>query len=269
MFVKQSAMLAFATLVLVVGRDSNEAAEPAPAKIVLVYTLPDHAFGTHMYEHECTLLAHCLTQTRGVETTVARDWPDKSQFDHVRSVVFYSRPAGDIVFSSQHRDQFNRLMKEGVGFAAIHWATGAEKERGEEYSNLLGGWFNFAHAGLKVDTQLLEQQTPKHPICNGWKPYQLHDEFYVNMKFHDDVIPVLNVKVDGKDQVVAWAYARPNSKDGRSFGTTLGHFHENFGVPDFRRAVVNGILWSAHVEVPENGAPVDVSDKELKLSAQK
>jgi type 1 glutamine amidotransferase len=89
------------------------------------------------------------------------------------------------------------------------------------------------------------------------------------MKFHDGVNTVLKVKVDGKDQVVAWTYERPNSNGGRSFSTTLGHFHENFGLPDFRRAVVNGILWSAHLKVPENGAPVEVSDKELKLPAQK
>jgi type 1 glutamine amidotransferase len=89
------------------------------------------------------------------------------------------------------------------------------------------------------------------------------------MKFHDGAIPVLKVKVDGKDQVVAWVVERADSHKGRSFGTTLGHFHENFGLQDFRRAVVSGILWSAHVEVPENGAPVEVSNKELKLPTQK
>jgi type 1 glutamine amidotransferase len=269
MFVKQTVILVAVCAVLSTGLCSAQAAEPVPAKIVLVYTLPDHAYGTHMYERECNLLAHCLKQTRGVETAVAKDWPDKTQLDHVRSLVFYSHPAGDIALTADHREPFNRLTKEGVGLVALHWATGAEKERGEEYSSLLGGWFNFAHAGLKVDTQLLEQQDPKHQICNGWKPYQLHDEFYLNMKFHDGINPVLKVKVDGKDQVVAWTYNRPNSNGGRSFATTLGHFHENFGLPDFRRAVVNGILWSAHVKVPENGAPVEVSDKELKLPPQK
>lgn len=269
MCLKRSVILALFSSVLGTAPGSVHAAQPVSTKIVLVYTQPDHAFGTHMYEHECKLLAHCLMQTRGVEATVARDWPDKLQLDHVRSLVFYSHPAGDITLSADHREPFNRLMKEGVGLAAIHWATGAEKERGEEYSSVLGGWFNFAHAGLKVDTQLLQQQDPKHEICNGWKPYQLHDEFYLNMKFHDGVNPVLKVKVDGKDQVVAWTYKRPNSNGGRSFATTLGHFHENFGLPDFRRAVVNGILWSAQVEVPKNGAPVEVSDKELNLTAQK
>src|SRR5262245_7137146 len=201
MFVKRSTVLALAWIVLGIGPRSNRAEETPPAKIVLVYTQPDHPFGTHMYEHECKLLAHCLKQTRGVEATVVRDWPDKAQLDRVRSLVFYSRPAGDIALNTDHREPFNQLMKEGVGLVAIHWATGAEKDRGEEYSSLLGGWFNFAHAGLKVDTHLLEQQNPKHPICRGWKPYQLHVEFYLNMKFHDAAIPVLKLNVDGKDQV--------------------------------------------------------------------
>jgi type 1 glutamine amidotransferase len=262
-------ILALLSSALATAFGSARAAEPAPTKIALVYTLPDHPYGSHMYEHECNLLAHCLRQTPGVEATVAKDWPDKSQLDHVRSVVFYSHPAGDIALTAEHRELFNKLMKDGVGLAAIHWATGADKERGEEYASLLGGWFNFAHAGLKVDTQLLEQQDPKNPICRGWKPYQLHDEFYLNMKFHDGATPVLKVKVDGKDQVVAWVVERPDSHGGRSFGTTLGHFHENFGLPDFRRALVNGILWSAHVEVPKDGAPVDVTDKELKLPPEK
>jgi type 1 glutamine amidotransferase len=268
MCVRRIVILGLVPLVIGVPSGLTYAAE-TPAKIVLVFTQPDHPFGTHMYEHECKLLAHCLAQTRGVEAVVARDWPDKSQLEQVRSIVFYCRPAGDIALGAEHRDSFNQLMKEGVGLAAIHWATGADKERGEEYSKLLGGWFNFAHAGLKVDTHMLEQQNPQHPVCRGWKPYQLHDEFYVNMRFNDRATPILKVNVDGKDQVVAWVVERPDAHDGRSFGTTLGHFHENFGLPGFRRAIVNGILWSAHVGVPENGAPVEVSDKELQLAAQK
>ena len=38
---------------------------PPPArakKIVLIPSAPDHAWGTHMYVHECNLLAHCLTR---------------------------------------------------------------------------------------------------------------------------------------------------------------------------------------------------------------
>jgi hypothetical protein len=34
-----------------------------------------------------------------------------------------------------------------------------------------------------------------------------------------------------------------------------GHFHENFCEKAFRQAIVNGILWTARIEVPEHGAP--------------
>ena len=245
------------------------AADAAPIKIALVWTPPDHPYSMHMYEHECRLLARCLKQTKGVEPSVSPEWPTDQELENVRAIVFYCRPAGDIVLDPKHREKFEQMMKSGVGLVAIHWATGADVKNGDEFSKYLGGWFNFAHASLKVDKLLLEQADSKSPICKGWNPYDLHDEFYCNMKFHDLMKPVLKVNVDGKDQVVAWVVERPESHDGRSFGTTLGHFHENYGIPDFRRALVNGILWTAHVEVPVNAAPVEVSDKDLALPPQK
>lgn len=269
MFSSRATTIAAVLLSLGAGVRAGQAAEPVHAKVVLVYTALDHPWASHMYEHECKLLAHCLEQTDGVEASVVQSWPDERQLDQVRSIVFYSSPAGDIALNPDHRQQFLRLMKDGVGFAAIHWATGTDAKLGDEYANILGGWFNFAHAGLKVDTQLLTQQDPDHPVCRGWKPYQLHDEFYLNMKLHGQTKPLLKVLVDGKEQVVAWTYERANSHGGRSFGTTLGHFHENFALPEFRRAIINGILWTAHVDIPEKGASVDVTEKVLDLPQQK
>ena len=69
--------------------------------------------------------------------------------------------------------------------------------------------------------------------------------------------------IDEKEQVLAWSLEREGG--GRSLGTTLGHFHDNFAIEAFRRAIVNGILWSAGVEVPEQGAPVELGDDMLKL----
>jgi hypothetical protein len=60
---------------------------------------------------------------------------------------------------------------------------------------------------------------------------------------------------------VAWAFDRDH--DGRSFGFTGAHFHRNWGNPDFRRLVVNAILWTAHVDVPPDGAKVDLDPAEL------
>jgi type 1 glutamine amidotransferase len=48
----------------------------------------------------------------------------------------------------------------------------------------------------------------------------------------------------------------------------LGHFHSNFGEKPFRQMLVNGILWTAHREVPQSGAPVAITAKDLELPAK-
>ena len=71
--------------------------------------------------------------------------------------------------------------------------------------------------------------------------------------------------IGGKDQTVAWVLERKGPNGGRSFGTTLGHFHDNFRIEAFRRMIVNGILWSAGLEVPKDGAKVSATKEELTL----
>ena len=70
-------------------------------------------------------------------------------------------------------------------------------------------------------------------------------------------MPILTTPIpgEGAEQVVAWAVERePSGKNGgRGFGFTGGHFFENWGVENFRRMVLNAILWTAHLEVPAGG----------------
>ena len=63
-------------------------------------------------------------------------------------------------------------------------------------------------------------------------------------------------------EVVAWAVERGDG--GRGFGFTGGHFHVNWGIPEFRRMIVNALLWTAKVEVPEGGARCEATPEELK-----
>ena len=61
----------------------------------------------------------------------------------------------------------------------------------------------------------------------------------------------------GEPQIVAWAYERPDG--GRGFGFTGGHYHRNWGNDDFRKLVLNAILWTAKVEVPAGGVECKVT----------
>jgi type 1 glutamine amidotransferase len=106
-----------------------------------------------------------------------------------------------------------------------------------------------------------------HPISRGLKPFKASDEFYFRIHFRENdkrVTPIIKFKPaqDPEEQVIAWATQRENG--GRSFGFTGGHFHTNWGIPEFRRLVLNAILWTAHVEVPEGGAQSTVTEEFLK-----
>src|SRR5262249_43976308 len=156
-------------------------------KILLIGKDRDHAYSHHEYMTDCAILAKCLKQTKGVEAEVSNGWPrDAAMLKDVKAIVFNTRMGGSVLFDPLVKAQAEKLLKDGIGLTAIHWGTGAEKREGELWLNALGGWFNhplFSEYHVRETT--LEQADPKHPICNGWKPYKLRDEYYIKLKFLD------------------------------------------------------------------------------------
>ena len=68
---------------------------------------------------------------------------------------------------------------------------------------------------------------------------------------------------NGEEQHVAWAYERPTG--GRGFGFTGAHNHDSWRNEGFRTIMLNAILWTANVEVPEDGCPSKpVSEEQIK-----
>jgi hypothetical protein len=59
-----------------------------------------------------------------------------------------------------------------------------------------------------------------------------------------------------------WAAERPDS--GRGIGFTGGHFHENWANDNFRKVVLNGLLWLCKAEVPRDGVASTVSEADMK-----
>ena len=58
-----------------------------------------------------------------------------------------------------------------------------------------------------------------------------------------------------------WTVERADG--GRGFGFTGGHFHDNWGNDDFRKVLLNGLLWIAKVEVPSDGVASSVTKSDL------
>ena len=70
------------------------------------------------------------------------------------------------------------------------------------------------------------------------------------------------VAAGGREEVLAWAVER--SDGGRGFGFTGAHFHRNWGNENFRKIILNALLWTAHAEVPANGVECAVSADDLR-----
>ena len=228
--------------------------------ILLIGHKPDHPPKCHEYLSTCELLAKCLRQTKGIKAVVSNGWPaDKKLLQQTDAIVLYTSPGAEIVLAEKSAVDFEAMMKRGAGLVAIHWATGVHKKNIEQlgkrwYSSLGGGWPHFA--GITMGKSPLVQKNPGHPVCRGWKQYEISDEFYFAPVIHEKGEVLLEVTAKGKPLAVGWTIERADG--GRAFGTTLGHFHRNFGLPPFRKMLINSIIWSAGLEVPAKGAPCKI-----------
>lgn len=246
---------------------TNVAVSAEKTKVLFIGKDPDHLYGSHMYLHTCKMLAKCLKQTPDIETVVSNGWPqDKKTLKGVKTIVVYTSPAAEFLLDSPHRDQVQKLLDNDVGLLTIHWASSVYKKNydrlGPTWLGYLGGTW-ISNVGLSGGKSPL-QQLAKHPICRGWKEYEIRDEYYLNPVITEKATPLLKVREkNGQDVIVGWAFERESG--GRSFATTLGHSYERFQNHSFRRMIVNAILWTAQREVPETGANVKMPDEDLAL----
>jgi hypothetical protein len=253
--------------------------DPNLTKIALVAGKMSHGPGEHEFFGGTALLMNLLKQTPGVFPVMARDgWPKNPKtFEGIKSVVFFmDGGGGHPIIQADHREVVAKLMDAGVGFVNLHYAVEYPKSQSDHILNWLGGYYEqgfSTNPHWKADFASL----PVHPITRGVKPFAIQDEWYFNIRFAPaaaDVKPILKAtppddkrgtkdakEHPGREEIVAWVYERPNG--GRSFGFTGGHFHRNWGDENFRRLVVNAILWTAHVEVPEGGAKVEMDPADL------
>ena len=157
----------------------------------------------------------------------------------------------------------------------------------KEWKEWLGGYFE-QYWSVNPHWTADFKELPKHPISQGVKPFSTNDEWYYHMRFRDGMKRVTPILTDlpptsttergegphsgnpeqksevlelKKPQHVAWAIDREDG--GRGFGFTGGHFHAGWGNEDQRKLVLNAIIWTARVEVPEKGVESQVSSSEL------
>ena len=274
---------------LSLGAFATAAEAKEKAKVVVIAGRPSHGPGEHEFNAGCKLLVKCLAESAEIDPVfVADGWPkDESVFDGARSLVFFMDGGGGHPMIQGNRlETLKKLMDKGVGLVCLHYAVEFPKGKpGDDMLEWLGGFYESGYSTNPHWTAEIKS-LPKHEITRGVKPFAVRDEWYYNMRFRPDmahVTPIIVAKPDeearsgktsspnkplahivaakGRDEILAWATHRADG--GRSFGFTGAHFHKNWGNDDFRTLVLNAILWTAKVEVPENGFHVTVSNEYL------
>jgi len=248
--------------------------QAAKKKVLLVGQQRDnHPVTTHEYLPGLRVLEACLKQNPAVEVTVveaAGPWEEGP--DLIRKadavVLYVAEGAKFISADPRRRDALTQLAARGGGLSALHWGTGTKDAANiEPFVKLFGG----CHGGPDRKYQVLEKTELKpadasHPAARGLTPIDTRDEFYYRLKVpqgEPEPKTFLTAKIDGEDQRVGWTWERADG--GRSFGFTGLHFHDNWSKPFYRRAVTNGVLWTLKLEIPEEGASVDVDESVFKL----
>lgn len=243
------------------------------AKVVLVASSSYYKPGEHDYVGGCAALMALLRQTAGVAPVLALDWPkDPKTFEGARAVVFFVDGAGKHpALKGGHAAQLQKLCDAGVGLVMLHQGVDVAKKEGDRMRGWMGAAWEKGHS-RRAHWVATHKDFPDHPILRGVKPFKIDDGYLYRLRFvagMKGVTPLLrtnNPKTtkpkDDNESVVAWAYERPGG--GRSFAFTGGHLHLSFAEEGYRRFLVNGILWSAKVEVPRGGAPVALTVAQLK-----
>jgi hypothetical protein len=250
----------------------KQASAPGTTRIVLVAGSNFFKPGEHEYVAGCAVLRDMLKQTSGVEAELVLDWPKQAEtFAGARAVVFFF-DGGDkhALLQEDRLAQVQKLADAGVGLVHLHQVIDYPKDLAERARGWMGAAWEKDH-GQRAHWVTEFKKFPDHPICRGVTPFQIDDGWLYKLRFvpgMKGVMPLLRTvspkassPEPGDDAIVSWAYERPGG--GRAFTFTGGHLHKSLAAEGYRRFLVNGILWSAGLDIPAAGAPVRLDAAEL------
>jgi type 1 glutamine amidotransferase len=256
-----------------------------PRRILVVVGPTDHPPGTHEVAAGGRLLKHCLesmANVPGVKVDLFYEWPkDATVRAAAATVVFIGDtfPPNRLPNAAQNLAELGDMMARGCGIVCVHYATGllgadVKPDGDHPLLHWMGGYF--AHKSCQHHVSLakifpaatITPTAPQHPVWRGCREFTLHDEPYTNnylgpagsrFAAPTTVLATSLLPPDApKPEAVSWCIERPDT--GRGFAVVMPHFYRNWKLEDLRRYVLNGIVWSAKLEVPAKGVQTTLPD---------
>lgn len=272
------------------------------SKLVLMAGKPSHPPRMHEFNAGVQLLAKSLAQGAPelkVEI-VLNGWPkDESVFEGADAVVFYMDGGGkhEVVQEAGARlAKIEEWAKGGVSIGAMHYGVEViANQAGPQFKRWIGGHYeNMFSCNPMWEPEFTK--FPNHAVTSGVKPFKIRDEWYFNMRFVEGFsaekasqqagvkfTPILVAKpsdavrdgpyvhpkgpyphiqaAKGQPEAMMWVIERPDG--GRGMGFTGGHFHDNWNDENFRKVVLNSLVWLAKAPVPKNGVQSKITAADL------
>lgn len=261
--------------------DSGRPSDKGDGKrIVLVAGPMDHAGpGAHEYPKDLALLKYCLDTAANLggyntEIHFGKIPTEISTLQGAATLVIHSsadRTPGEThaLFPNLEEDynetnrayyqKLDQLMQRGLGLVVLHYGIWTDKPQSREYLlDWIGGYHRKGHSRVKKLTTTVSPAQDSHPILSGVNAWTAEEEYYFRQVFQENderLVPILKTPAlddSAQEDTVAWAVTRPGG--GRGFGFTGCHYHHSLTqLEDYRRLVLNAILWTAHIEIPPSG----------------
>lgn len=256
-----------------------------PTRILVVVGPTDHPPGTHEVAAGGRLLKHCLENMAnlpGVKVDLFSEWPRDAAVRAAASTVVFigdTFPPNRLPNAAQNLAELGVMMARGCGIVCVHYATGllgedVKPDGDHPLLHWMGGYF--AHKTCQHHVSIakifpaatITPAAAQHPIWRGCREFTLHDEPYINnylgpsgqrLATPTTVLATSMLPPQApKSEAVSWCIERPDT--GRGFAVVMPHFYRNWKLDDLRRYILNGIVWTAKLEVPAGGVQTTLPD---------
>lgn len=141
-------------------------------------------------------------------------------------------------------------LKEGKGLVVLHHAI-ANYQAWPEYERIIGAKYYLEKQtvnGVEKARSLWQHDVDiavriansQHPVTQGMSDFTIHDETYNLFDVHPQVHALLTTDAPTSGKIIGWAKTYESA---RVIYLQLGHDHQAYENPSYRRLVANAIRW--------------------------
>lgn len=246
-------------------------------KIILLGGKSFHGRGVHDCKTSCSLLKESFEEIlkNDVEVIIIETMPKDLDFYKDAKLFVIMGEGGDSNPLSGNEEILKKVNEAGTNIAVLHYALVMPKvnEFDKYLIDSIGGCYEkYFTVNPRWTAEL--RDFAKHPATNGVKPFKIYDEWYFHFRLRDDGVTHLARSIPqdeeifkrpdgmytgnkhvrenrGNPETLVWVCENKNGT--RGFGFSGWDMVFNYNNDNFRKLIINSLLWTMGHEVPKNG----------------